>query len=117
MNGGEVHLQLVLEDRLDALGTLDVLAIRGVKLHVPLLGQDGVETSNVLAAARGGQVHFVSRDVAIVSYIFFARDCTEFLPARWTYPLWDVSIEKSLEEPRSQGAFEHGFVPEWAKKI
>ena len=53
MDRGEVLLQLVLWDRLDAFGALDELTIRVVELHVPLLVADRVESSNVAAAARG----------------------------------------------------------------
>ena len=93
VNGGEVLLQLILGDRLDALGTLDVLAIRVVNLHVSLLFPDGVEFSNVATAARRGQVNFVSRDVKTVFHIFFIRDHTELLPASWAHPLRDVPID------------------------
>lgn len=114
MDRGEVLLQLVLWDRLDAFGALDELTIRVVELHVPLLVADRVESSNVAAAARGRiLVHFVSGHMVIVSDIFFFRHCTEFLPAGRTHPLRNVAIDEPLEEPRSQCAFEDGLVPEW----
>ena len=82
MNRGEVLLQLILGDGIDALRTLDVLSVRVVNLHVPLLVEGVAEPGDVLAAAGGRQVHLVSLHVCIVLRNFFVRDGTELLPAR-----------------------------------
>ena len=89
----EVVLEPALEDDLDALGALDVLAVRVVQLHVPLLGHDADEVVDVLAAALELALPTVLLHVVVVQRVVLGADGGEHLAAVRAHPLGLVAAQ------------------------